>query len=440
MRWLTQGRICLLVVIAAIVSLHVLVLGNQWVADDAWFARVQDSQTLPAFLASRYAQWSGRIPIEAALVLVINHAWAWKLINASMLLLFCHAAGRLALASTGKPAAATTALAFAMLMLASPEVLYTAAWWMTGSVNYLWPAALGLHAMLAFAGPRDRGNLARCMCLLASGLAMYNEQVALVLLPASLLALGALIAQGRWQRWDVAQVAFMAANAAVVFNAPGSYRRYLSEQTTWFPDFSTLDVLDKAAIGFGLVFRSIADPYNLLVTTLAVMAAAVLVRAPLGRAAKAVLLVALGFLALGGVLGVLGAGEFGAQQFYLLPPLDGAIASSSRAYARSAWVAFSIACLVMAAVVASWHALREWKAALVALLLGLASVAAMGFSPTAYASGSRIYFVCQVALLLVALRLVAGVEREFGSRTANVGMVVVAVVAGYRVLRLLGWI
>ena len=134
------------------------------------------------------------------------------------------------------------------------------------------------------------------------------------------------------------------------------------------------------------------------------------------------------------------AGEFGAQQFYLLPPLDGAIASSSRAYARSAWVAFSIACLVMAAVVASWHALREWKAALVALLLGLASVAAMGFSPTAYASGSRIYFVCQVALLLVALRLVAGVEREFGSRAANVGMVVVAVAAGYRVLRLLGWI
>ena len=51
MRWLTQGRICLLVVIAAIVSLHVLVLGNELVADDAWFVRVQDSQTLPAFLA-----------------------------------------------------------------------------------------------------------------------------------------------------------------------------------------------------------------------------------------------------------------------------------------------------------------------------------------------------------------------------------------------------
>jgi hypothetical protein len=435
-----QGRICLLVVIAAIVSLHVLVLGNQFVADDAWFARVLDSQTLPAFLAFRYAQWSGRIPIEAALVLVINHPWAWKVINASMLLLFCHAAGRLALASTGKPAATTTSLAFVLLMLASPDVLYTAAWWMTGAVNYLWPAALGLYGMLAFSEPRDRGNLARCACLLASGLAMYNEQVALVLLPASLLALGALAVQRRWQRWDVAQVAFMAANAAVVFSAPGSYRRYLSEQASWFPDFATLDVLDKAAIGLGLVFRSIADPYNLLVTVLVVMAAALLLRAPLGKVARIILFVGIGFLAIGGVLGVLDAGKMGAQGFYLPPPLDGAIASSSRAYALSAWVAFSIACLVMATVVVYWHALREWKAALVGLLLGLASVAAMGFSPTAYASGSRIYFVCQVVLLLVALRLVAGVEREFGSRAANVGIVVVAVAAGYRVLRLLGWI
>ena len=440
MRWPARDWIFLLAVVAAIAALHVLVFGNQFVADDAWFARILDQQSLPAFLAFRYMQWSGRLPIEAALVLVINQPWVWKLINASMLLLFCHAAGRLALASSGKSAAATTSLAFAMLMLASPDVLYTAGWWMTGTVNYLWPAALGLYGMLAFTEPRDRGNLARCTCLLVSGLAMYNEQLALVLLPAAVLILGTLVVQRRWQRWDLAQVAFMAANAAVVFSAPGSHRRYLAEQALRFPDFATLDVLDKIGIGLSLVFRSVVDPHNLQVTVLAAMAALLLARVPLGRIAKAVLFVALGFLVLGGVLGALDVGSTGVQELYRLQPLDGAAASSSRTYALSAWLAFTIACLVVGSVVASWHALREWRAMLVALLLGLASVAAMGFSPTAYASGSRIYFVCQVALLLVALRLFAGMEREFGTRVAKVAIVVVAAAAGYRVLRLLGWL
>src|SRR3546814_17141511 len=126
-----------------------------------------------------------------------------------MLLLFCHSAGRLALASTGKSGATTTSLAFAFLMLVSPDMLYPAAWWMNGSVNYLWPAALGLYGMLAFAEPRNRRPLARFACLLASGLAMYNDQVALVLLHAALLVPRTLVAQRRCQRVAVAPVSIM---------------------------------------------------------------------------------------------------------------------------------------------------------------------------------------------------------------------------------------
>src|SRR3546814_17856494 len=130
--WLAryQGRICLLFVFAAIVALHVFALGHRFVADDAWFARILDRQPLGEFLAFRYMHWSGRVPIEATLVLVINHPWVWRLINAAMLLLFCHSAGRLALASTGKSGATTTSPAFAFLTMVSPDMLYPAPWWM----------------------------------------------------------------------------------------------------------------------------------------------------------------------------------------------------------------------------------------------------------------------------------------------------------------------
>lgn len=71
------------------------------------------------------------------------------------------------------------------------------------------------------------------------------------------------------------------------------------------------------------------------------------------------------------------------------------------------------------------------------LLLGLASLGALGFSPTAYASGDRINFVSQIAFLLVALRLTVAVEREYGSFALRVGIAVAALAAAYRVMQLL---
>src|SRR3546814_19293487 len=96
------GCVCLFVVFLVIGALLVFALGHHVVADDAWCARILDRQPLGEFLAVRYMHWSGRVPIEATLVLVINHPWVWRLINAAMLLLFCHSAGRLALASTDR--------------------------------------------------------------------------------------------------------------------------------------------------------------------------------------------------------------------------------------------------------------------------------------------------------------------------------------------------
>src|SRR3546814_15693641 len=90
--WLAryQGRICLLFVFAAIVALHVFAHGHRFVADDAWFSRILDRQPLGEFLLFLYMHCSGRVPIEATLVRVINQHWVWRLIMSAMLLLFCH--------------------------------------------------------------------------------------------------------------------------------------------------------------------------------------------------------------------------------------------------------------------------------------------------------------------------------------------------------------
>src|SRR3546814_7453934 len=106
----------------------------------------------------------------------------------------------------------------------------------------------------------------------------------------------------------------MLVNAVVVFGAPGSQRRYLAEQALRFPDFSMLDVSDKLAMGFGLVSESILDPHNLLVAAVVLMASALLVRAPIGKASKSLLFVVLGVLLLGHAAGALGAENAGADR------------------------------------------------------------------------------------------------------------------------------
>lgn len=437
--WLLhRDRLCLMLVVLAIVALHVFAFGNQQIADDAWFARQLDTKSLSDFLAFRYTHWSGRLPIEATLVLVAGHLWLWKLLDGLMWLLLCYSAGKVALARTGISTSGSTALMFVLFMLMSPAVVFNAAWWITGSINYLWPMALGLYGLLAFVDPTDHGKGTRFGFLLASGLAMYNEQVALVLLPASLLLLGLRFVRQQWRGWDLAHVGFMAINALVVFAAPGPYRRYLSEEALRFPNFDALGILDKAAIGVGLVFQSMIDPHNLLLVVVIVFSGALVWRSPIGKFNKALILLMLAYLALDYVLSMPGVSSGSIQQrFYAVPSLGGASANSSRTYALSAWSAFAVAALVCAAAVAFWRSYREVLIALLTMLLGLASLAVIGFSPTAYASGWRVHFVCQVVFLLVAARLCVEMRREFGTRITSVAIAIMALAAGYRVLALL---
>src|SRR3546814_665876 len=206
---------------------------------------------------------------------------------------------------------------------------------------------------------------------------MYNEQVAIALLPASFVFLGIKVAQRRCSGWDIAQAAFMVANAIVVFTAPGSQQRFLSEQALRFPDFSLLDVFDKTAIGLELIFRSVVDQSNLIVLAVLIASSALLVRAPIKRIGKLMMLAGLGFLVIGYMLALPGLSETSLTRFYSLPPIDGASASSLNVYILSAWSTFAVACLVVAAVADLWRSPGESSLVLMKLLLGLASLGAL---------------------------------------------------------------
>lgn len=430
-----QTKLWPLLALAIIAAIHVFAISSGRVADDFYFAAALQDRTLGEFLAFRYESWSGRLPIELLLVMVVQHVWLWKIANAMMVLLLCHSACRVA--RVGKSLPAPSLLALALLMLMSPAVLNESAWWTTGSVNYLWPAALGLYGLLAFLETPPHGSVQRIFSLLASGFAMYNEQLALVLLPATLCLMFIRWRERRWRRWDIAHIIFMVANAWVAFSAPGTHNRYLAEQALRFPSYTDLDILDKVAIGLELVFKSTINSSNLLVGLLVLFASVLTLRAPVGNSTKVVLLAALSFLAVNYLLVFPAFDGFGMHRFYGLPAVGGGSASSSRLYFLCAWSGFAIACLVIASVTPFWRSHRELVLVASTLLLGLTSLSALGFSPTSYASGSRIHFICQLAYLLVVLRLLPKIQEEFGARLYSYALTLIGLLAAYRIVKVL---
>lgn len=418
--------------LASIACIHAFGISLAPVADDGYFAQMLSRYTLAQYLDHRYHTWTGRLPIEAVLVVIVHHPWLWRACNSAMLMLLCVAGGRLARVGTALSRSGAAVLAFMLVMLMTPQAIFESAWWLTGSLNYLWPIALGLWSLVplveggAYRWPQRLGFV------LAAAWAAYCDQLALVLVPLSL----GLLAWRGWQRraaaWDVAQVLVLCANAAVALSAPGNTRRFLEEQGMRFPNFADQDVLEKLRIGLGLISRALADPRAYLVGVVAALALLLLWPSPLSRLVKTVLGLVLATLLVQLVLFVPGVpGD--PLQLWLPRRLDGDAVAFGRHYLLSAWLAFSAGCLVIACACCFWPRPGEVLRMLGVLLLGLASLGMMGFSPTAYLSGMRIAFLCLLCLAIVGVRLLARVPQVCGLRMQYGVVGLVAALASWRI-------
>lgn len=428
-RWSRWGLAWLL---ACVLALHVLGINWKPVADDSYFAAVLSTQSWSGFLHWRYLHWTGRLPIEGAMILIVHHPVLWRACNAALLLLCAVALGRLARIGTTMTRLQAAVLAFAFYMLLTPQAVYEATFWLTGAMNYLWPMALGLWSLVAVAERSDRRGL-WAGCLVAGVLACSGDQVALALLPAmAVLVVRMRLAAGRWQAWPLAQLLLTALAAALVLGAPGSRERYLAEQGLRFPDYAWKDGFDKLRIGLGLIERALLDPRNYLVCLLSALGLLAVWKLPAARWLKAVLLLVLAVMLVQPLLLVHGA-PFAPLGWVLPERLWGAAAWSWRAYALAAYAAFSVACLVCACTLAFWRRPPEALAMLGIMLLGLASLGMLGFSPTAYVSSARIQFVCLLAFALVGLRLLWRLDQDGGPRLRALAIGVLVLGASVRV-------
>lgn len=425
----------LALVVASVFYLNIFVFHKLTIADDPFFSAALDHQGLLDFLRFRYWHWSGRIPIEMAMVLIINHMAVWKVLNSLMVLLLCYSIGRIGF-GRHLEVPASMACAFALLMLIPPRVLWEAAWWVSGSFNYLWPVALGAYGSLHFFDRRERSAPHKVSLIVASGVAAYNEQVGFVLLCLLVPLLLRRIATRTCSAWDIAHIVFVAVNLAIALAAPGIQHRYQLEQARWFANFETLGVLEKVNIGLGLIKQSVLDSQNLLVAVFAAVAAGSVVASPASRLARIGLLTGLAFIGSNYLVALLAPVDSRLAAAYTVKSVAAINAAYPKVYLVMASSLFSIACLVIATTQVFRRSGRESIFVAWALLAGLASIAALGWSLTADASGSRIQFVGDVVFVAVTCRVLVVVREQFRPAMFRSVMLVVGSVAAWRTLQL----
>ncbi len=222
--------------------------------DDTIFSKASDKYSLIEWLSHRYNGWSGRLfPDAMVYILLDKWVWIWHFINPLMLLLLTFSMVRIL-----KKRVFPREQVIALLILGylAQNVLSAGVFWITGSINYLWPIALGLFSMIPFADAVFRNDINMnswkfALHLLSGVIASIgNEQTALCISSFALLSLFHIMIKR--DKPDIKLIIFtllILIGTCIQVFAPGNEVRYLKNTDYWYPGFDLLSFKDHLYIG-----------------------------------------------------------------------------------------------------------------------------------------------------------------------------------------------
>ncbi|WP_447553423.1 DUF6056 family protein [Vreelandella sp. EE22] len=410
----------LLVLFSVVLLVQLATGGPMLEYDDAMYAGVAQSGDILGWLVQRYAVWSSRSLIDLVTILVVTHETLWMVLNALVITGMCLAISVLA-SRDGLVCFNKAALALACFWLIPANMMYWSVWWLTGSINYLWPATA---ALIYWAVVKYELSVTRTsLWVLAAGLVMalfssFSEQIMVV----NFLVHGYLmcVRKGGYFR-NRAAVAGLLVNAvgfAFFILCEGNASRALFSAQTYFPEFLDMGVLEKAYFGISLGLYQFFYMGS-WVSIIFCFVIALRFDAPY---AKYIAMAGLLFIMMtsGYMLGYTGSGfsELTDNIDFIggVYQIDYHDAFTHEFYRAMAWgVAFSVALAVaLLGNLASFRHLPLRQAlaqvhinrALLFVLSFLPSCM-LGFSPTMYESQERVLFASS-AILLLLIVTVAG--------------------------------
>lgn len=260
---LDNGRGALLALFILELVLMLFVTPNKY--DDAVFLENINGTSIWSYVAPRYFTWTSRFLIEYVLCGVLKISkYLWILIEALMVTLAGYSISKLFIKENKNECN----LMLVFMILVFPITVMNGAGWAATTVNYMWPLATCLFAIVPIRKIWDGEKIKFWeypLYIIALVFAGNAEQTCAILFGTYLLfTILMIIKNKKIHPFMIIQTILIIASLIFILTCPGNSVRTESEIVEYFKDFEMLTFLDKIGLGFTSTMGLIVEKANIV--------------------------------------------------------------------------------------------------------------------------------------------------------------------------------
>ena len=267
-----NGRLAIFILFILEIFLMIFVTPNKY--DDEYFIEQVTNKSIWSFVGPRYYWWSSRIIIEYALCLVLKISkYAWILIEALMVALAGYSISKVFIKDNKNE---NTMMLIFMILIYPLDVMASAGWAAT-TVNYMWPLATGLFALIPIRKMWDGEKIKfyeyplYTLALLFSGNA--EQSCAILVGVYVLFSILMILKNKKIHPYMIIQNLIIIASFVFILTCPGNHARNDVEIERHFKDLGMLSILDKISLGLTSTIGLLIGKGNIIYAMLSLLVA-----------------------------------------------------------------------------------------------------------------------------------------------------------------------
>lgn len=342
------------------------------------------------------AIWSGRVIPHFILIVLLNtNLIFWGIINSFMFVVLAIGIFLLVVkkSDSDKNKTFIAWVICALIFFIPTAVLSSAGVWVTGSVTYLWPMAFAFLAILPFKRlltQEENSKILIIISILSGIYASYSEQSAAVMIAFNIfIIIYSLIRKIKVKWYHYFSYIVILINSIYSLTVAGNAVRSQAEKLRFYCDFDMLSVIDKIFLGLKVTFNQLFNSGNVFLLFLSILIMLLVERKQCDYITKLMAVVPLVYSSLKFI---------GFEDLYKFSNVNPLYVGGINQYLS--YIAAMICCLI---IIYLFYIIFDQEDCILISLMFLAAISCslvMGFSPTVYASGSRIFFATNVLLII----------------------------------------
>lgn len=317
---------------------------------------------------------------------------------------------------------------FSLIFFVDIAVLSGGAFWLCGSLNYLWPFAFMLISIIPFIAKLKNIELEKkyyILFVLANFIACFSEQSGAVLIAfGAITMIYCIFKKIKPSKILIAHYIIISIITIFSLKAPGNQVRFYAEQTRWYPDFAMLSLGDKLLQGYMNLANHLCNHASILCMITALTASYLVIKnKKIKKCNKAISLLPVIYFGINSIPlnqytqkiheMIFGFNKFGFNNLY--------------SYSTNLKIFFSaiILGIIITELIYIWEDKKNGIISAILYCAGLCSAMAMSLSPTIYASGNRTFFATDFIIILINTLLISEVFKSLKNKENQIWIVIV---------------